>query len=72
MTPLSSIKPVVRESLVRDAGRNVVVIIGPGNLVGFRLKGTRHIYSIPLLAVYAMAVKAEVAAKKTAKGKAKK
>jgi hypothetical protein len=65
MTPLR--KPVSRESTVRDAGRNVIVTIGPGDIISFRLKGCRKSVTTTLAATFHMAVKAEVAAKRAAK-----
>jgi hypothetical protein len=68
MTPLT--KPVVRRTNVRDAGRDVVVILGPGNLIGFRLHGTRKIITTTLGGCYMLAAKAEalrIAAERKAK-----
>lgn len=65
MTPLK--KGTVRESTVRDAGRNVIVRIGPGDLIAFRLKGCRRWIETSVAATYHMACKAEIAAKRAAK-----
>jgi hypothetical protein len=62
MTPTT--KPIVRESSARDAGRFIIVIIGPGRIIGFRLKGTRKVYETTVDACYSMAVKAENARRK--------
>jgi len=61
MTPTH--KAVSRVSSARDAGRNIVIIVGPGELIGFRLKGTRRITETTVLACYCMASKAEARAK---------
>jgi hypothetical protein len=65
MTPLA--KGTLRESTVRDAGRNVIVRIGPGDVIAFRLKGCRRWTEAALVNCYHMAVKAEIAAKRAAK-----
>lgn len=57
-------KAVHRVSSDRDAGREIVVILGPGALIGFRLKGCRKIVETTVRACYEMAVKAEVARRK--------
>lgn len=48
-------------------GRELVVILGPGELIGFREKGRRKIYTTTIGACAAMAVKQTVAAAKAAK-----
>lgn len=68
MTP--STKPTTRVTPSRDAGRYIVVTI-IGDLIGFRLKGTRKIYWLTVSGAYASAVKAEAAAKKWEKQKAR-
>jgi hypothetical protein len=40
MTPTA--KRVVRESTEIMSGRRVIVIVGPGNLIGFRYKRSRR------------------------------
>ena len=67
MTPLKN--PVSRETTVRDAGRNVIIRIGPGDVIGFRLKGCRKWIETSLVACYHMAAKAEAAAKRAEKRK---
>ena len=56
-------KPVKRVSrgLVREAGklREVVVILRPPNVIGFRAKGCRKEYQLTAEACYLMAVTAE-------------
>jgi hypothetical protein len=56
MTPTT--RPVSRLSTARDAGRQIVIIIGPGELIGFRLKGTRKVLETTVGACYCMAAKA--------------
>lgn len=53
----------------RDAGREIVIIVGPGPLVGFRLAGTRKVHETTARACYEMAVKAEKARERAAKAK---
>ena len=73
-------KAIRRESseLVRfkRGFRNVIVTLGPGNLIGFHTKGTRTHYETTIGACVSMAVKqfaaareAEKAAKRKAEGK---
>lgn len=49
--------------------RPVIVIIGPGELIGFRLKGTRRIEETTVAACYAMALRSRVTAERAAKKK---
>ena len=64
-------KPVKRVSrcTVREAGREreVVVILRPTNVIGFRAKGCRKEYQLTIDGCYTLAVKAHVAAKKREK-----
>jgi hypothetical protein len=64
-------KPVRRVSrgLIREAGkvREVVVILRPPNVLGFRAKGCRKEYQLTAEACYTMAVKASVLAQKRLK-----
>lgn len=69
MTPTH--KPVVRESNERIDRRNVVVIVGPGNIIGFRMKGRRKVYETTIGACAHLAIKQAVFAERAAK-KAKK
>ena len=66
-------KPVTRISRgkVREAGkpRNIVVILRPPNVIGFRAKGCRKEYQLTTEACYTMAVRAEVTAAKRLKAK---
>lgn len=70
MTPTT--KPVVRVSPDRDAARNIIVIVGPGSLIGFRLKGTRKVYETTIAACYQRAVAMDVARRKAEKAAARK
>lgn len=58
-------KPVKRQTdvSIRDAGqhRDLIVILYPSGIIGLRPKGTRREETIPLDAVYDLAVKARVA-----------
>ncbi len=69
-------KPIYRESNgdIREAGqlRPIIIILQPPNLIGFRAKGCRKVYYLPVDACYSMAVKAEFAAMRREKLKNKK
>ncbi len=69
-------KTVSREShgFVREAGktRQVIIILQPPNLIGFRAKGCRKVYHLTSDACYSLAVKAELAAARREKMQAKK
>jgi len=69
-------KPVSRQSygLVREAGkvRQVIIILQPPNLIGFRAKGCRTVYHLTADACYTLAVKAQAAALQREKLKDKK
>ena len=47
--------------------RRLVVILGPGSLIGFREHGTRRVYETTVGACYSLAVKQYVAAQKAEK-----
>lgn len=64
-------KAVIRESSAVDAHRNIIIIVGPGELIGFRLKGTRKVYTTTVSACYVKAVRAEMESKRAAKVKRK-
>jgi hypothetical protein len=55
MTPTT--KPVTRESNERLDRRNIIVIVGPGNILAFRLKGTRRTYETTIGACASLAIK---------------
>lgn len=59
MIPLR--KTVVRETTrTRDAGRNIIVSLEPGDIIGFRLKGCCQTFRMPVQACYSVAVKLEL------------
>lgn len=64
----------VSNETIRDGGktRNLVITLYPNGMIGLRPQGTRREETYPLEAVYFAAVKARVAAIRTAKRKAKK
>jgi len=68
-TPLN--KQVKRITSMPHRGRRTVVILAPGDVIGFRAERTRSIYWISLAACFDMAVKLEVAAQKAARRKGK-
>lgn len=70
MTPTT--KRTVRLSSDRANGRGIAVIVGPGALIGFRLKGTRREWSTTVRACYDMAIKQTVSYELAAKKRAKK
>lgn len=64
-------KPVKRVShgFVREQGkaREIVVILRPPNVIGFRAKGCRKEYQLTIEGCYTMAVKATMAAERRTK-----
>lgn len=74
MTSLS--KPVKRVSsaTVREQGRprQIVVILRPPNVIGFRAAGCRTEYQLTLEGCYTMAVRADIAARQKAKAQTRK
>jgi hypothetical protein len=69
-------KPVKRvtSGQIREAGavRNVIVIMRPPNILGFKAKGCRREYQLTVEACYIMAVRASVSMAKKEKLAAKK
>jgi hypothetical protein len=67
--------PVTRISngQVREAGqlRDIIVILRPPNVIGFRAKGCRKEYQLTTEACYTMAVRAHVQAERRDKQKQK-
>jgi hypothetical protein len=63
---------VVRESSERLDRRSIVVILGPGNLLGFRLKGTRRVFETTIGACASLAIKQHVASERARKAAARK
>ena len=47
-----------------DHGRPIIVSLEPGDLIGFRLKGTRTAYRTTILACYSLAARTYAAAVK--------
>ena len=67
MTPVT--RPLARESAaaMHSAGRARAIVIEltpPGELIGFRLKGTRRTYNLPVAWCYREALRNEVARQK--------
>jgi hypothetical protein len=62
------LKNVRRETgRVYDRGRSLIVTLEPGDVIGFRPKGTRKTWKTTLGACFLMAVKAQVDADRIAK-----
>ena len=65
-------RTISRRTMLPHRGRQVVLIVPPYcDYVSLRLAGTRTTYDVSLAAVYDMAVKQAVAAKRAAKKKGK-
>ena len=73
MTNLNRPVKRISQGRVRESGkqREVVVILRPPNVIGFRAKGCRKEYQLTTEACYAMAVKADVADRRRQKRRAK-
>ncbi len=69
MTPLA--KSLSRRTIGTHRGRRFVVILEPGDVIGFRPERTRTVFYTTLAACFDMAVRQHVAAKKAAKKKGK-
>jgi hypothetical protein len=69
MTPTT--KRTVRESSetshYKRQYRNIIVIVGPGNLMGFKLKGCKTVFETTVGACMSLAIKQQVQAEKAAK-----
>jgi hypothetical protein len=74
MTNLNRPLSRVSKGTVKEAGkvRNIIVILRPPNVIGFRAKGCRKEYQLTIDACYWMAVKAEERAQHKEKLKQKK
>lgn len=70
MTPLN--KTVTRRTISNHRGRRFVVILEPGDVIGFRPERTRRIFYTTLAACFDMAVRQQVIADRAAKRKGKK
>ncbi len=69
MTPLN--KTVNRRTIGTHRGRRFVVILEPGDVIGFRGERTRRIFYTTLAACFDMAVRQAVIADRAAKLKSK-
>ena len=74
MTNLKKAVSRISSGFIHEAGRarEVVVILRPPNVIGFRAKGCRKEYQLTTEGCYIMAVKAHVADMKKQKAKEKK
>lgn len=70
MTPLS--KSLSRRTIGTHRGRRFVVILEPGDVIGFRPERTRRVFYTTLAACFDMAVRQQVIADRAAKRKGKK
>ncbi len=70
MTPLN--KSLSRRTIGTHRGRRFVVILEPGDVIGFRPERTRKVFYTTLAACFDMAVRQAVIADKLAKRKGKK
>lgn len=70
MTPLN--KTVNRRTVGTHHGRRFVVILEPGDVIGFRGERTRRVFYTTLAACFDMAVRQAVIADRVAKRKGKK
>lgn len=70
MTPLN--KSLSRRTIGTHRGRRFVVILEPGDVIGFRPERTRKAFYTTLAACFDMAVRQAVIADKLAKRKGKK
>lgn len=69
MTPLN--RPIARRSIGTHRGRRFVVILEPGDVIGFRPERTRKVFYTTLAACFDMAVRQAVIADRAAKRKKK-
>ena len=69
MTPLN--KSLSRRTISTHRGRRFVVILEPGDVIGFRPERTRKVFYTTLAACFDMAVRQQVLADRAAKKKAK-
>jgi hypothetical protein len=70
MTPLN--KTVQRRTTGSHRGRRFIVILEPGDVIGFRAERTRKVFYTSLAACYDMAVRQHALAERAAKKAAKK
>jgi hypothetical protein len=69
MTPLS--KSLSRRTIGTHHGRRLVVILEPGDVIGFRAERTRKVFYTTLAACADMAMRQAVIAERAAKRKKK-
>lgn len=69
MTPLN--KSLARRTIGAHRGRRFVVVLEPGDVIGFRPERTRTTFYTTLAACFDMAVRQHVAAERAAKRKEK-
>lgn len=69
MTPLN--KQVSRRSIGTHRGRRMVVILAPGDVIGFRAERTRRVFWTTIAACADMAVRQHVLADRAAEKSAK-
>lgn len=72
MTPLKKSVTRLSDDSFGRFGRKLVVILGPGQLIGFREHGRRKVYTTTIGACAALAMKQIVAAERAAKVAARK
>ena len=63
------LKQLKRRSTGTHRGRRIVVILAPGDVIGFRAERTRRVFWTSLAACFDMAVRSEVLAVRAAKRK---
>jgi hypothetical protein len=64
--------PVRRRTLAPHRGRRIVVILGPGDIIGFRAERTRRVFETTIAACMDMAVRQQVAADRATRKAARK
>lgn len=69
MTPLN--REVSRRSVGTHRGRRMVVILAPGDVIGFRAERTRRVFWTTIAACADMAMRQQVLADRLAKRKKK-
>lgn len=69
MTPLN--KSLSRRTIGQHRGRRLVVILLPGDVIGFRAERTRKVFYTTLAACADMAMRQQVLAERAAKRKKK-
>jgi len=74
MTKLKRVVKRTGAGVIREAGKNreIVIILRPPNVLGFRAKGCRKEYQLTSEACYTMAVRADIIHQKKEKAKRRK